>query len=521
MKYILSLVILLLNVAAATGSGRPQLVVGIIADGLDYDMLMLLKDNFGPDGINRLLRDGAVFEDVTFGSNLDGAAAATTLMTGAPVAVHGISGNTRFDPETRRAHDIFDDPSQIGNFTDRALSAAGINVSTLSDEVRVDANGLGSVYAIAADPSLAIALGGHAANNACWLTDDTGKWATSAYYKDLPTPLQTLNHRYPLSARLDTITWAPLLDGSRYPSLPSYKRIYQFRYSFGRSNPDRYRMFKQSAMANREVTDLAVNYMKAFTPGTRESVDMLNLGYTLQPYRWSRESDVRAEQYDLYVRLDRDLARLFKTIDSHGPGMDKTLVFLAGTPVHDTSAGEDPKWQIPSGQFSPLRAISLLKVDLMSIFGNGDWVSGYHDGQVFLNRAAIKEHGKDLKQMRAEAADFMRRLSGVAYAATIDEVMAAGDDESPFPPARNIDVDTAGDLFVAVAPGWTVTDDGNSTAVRPVRAATDRSAFIIYGGGVKPQNVPGETDARRLAPTVSRLLNIRKPNGASLTPIRL
>ena len=42
-------------VSAANPAVRPQLVVGIMIDGLDTQYLDLLREQFGPDGFNRLL----------------------------------------------------------------------------------------------------------------------------------------------------------------------------------------------------------------------------------------------------------------------------------------------------------------------------------------------------------------------------------------------------------------------------------------------------------------------------------
>lgn len=76
---------------------------------------------------------------------------------------------------------------------------------------------------------------------------------------------------------------------------------------------------------------------------------MLNLGYTLRPFLYARDADTRAEAMDSYLRLDRDLARLFSVIDEKGPGMDRTLVFVSGTPLTNRSRRDDEKWESPSG----------------------------------------------------------------------------------------------------------------------------------------------------------------------------
>lgn len=508
----------------AASPKRPALVVGIVIDGLDIDRLNQLREYFGDNGFNRLLANGVTITDLEYGSALDEAAATAVIYSGASPAVSGIPSSTVLDVVKRQEVSVLNDPNTIGNFTNETYSPASIRVSTLTDELRIDNGGLGSAHAISPDAAQSVIMAGHAGNSAAWINGETGKWASTTYYTELPTTIRNINHLNSLSLRLDSMSWNSTLPAGVYEYLPSFKKIYAFRHTFPRSNPDRYDSFKASALVNTEVTSVATDYIRSMKLGKGESVDMVNVNYTLQPYNYGKDSDSRAELMDTYVRLDRELARLFGFIDSTGPGMDRTFVFVAGTPEIGVQRRDDEKYRIPSGEFSPARAISLLEVYLMSIYGNGDWVTGYHNGQFFLNHDLIRDRGKDIDEFRRESADFLRRMSGVNYSATVDEVVAENQRaDSPFPPGRNVDVATAGDVFIAVAPGWSITDgDASSSAAQRVVRATGSSsaAFILYPT-LKPQTIDVPTDARVLAPTVARLLRIRSPNGAKLAPLRL
>ena len=136
----------------------------------------------------------------------------------------------------------------------------------------------------------------------------------------------------------------------------------------------------------------------------------------------------------------------------------------------------------PFGEFSSRKAVSLLNMYLMAIHGNGEWVSGYHNGQLFLNHNLIKERGKDLRAMRDESARFLTRMSGVTNAWTIDDVLDRRATERPDAMRRNTLVNTAGDVFVSIAPGWHETDDDSlldspQTTLRA--AASVAPAFIL------------------------------------------
>ena len=238
--------------AAAQSAGtdgqrkRPQLVVGIVVEGLTMDYLDLLRSQFTQGGFSRLLEHGVTVSDIDYGTPLDGAAASAVIFTGAPPSVTGIASSTVYNPESKRVNSVLLDAATIGNFTSETLSPKALSASTIADELRIDGGGPGYVYAIAPDAAEAIVLGGHAGNSAFWINDITGKWATTTYYKDLPTPVQTLNHRTPNEFRLDTLQWTPIAPLSALPDLPQHRKLYPFRHIFPRTSADRYRAYTVS-----------------------------------------------------------------------------------------------------------------------------------------------------------------------------------------------------------------------------------------------------------------------------------
>ena len=511
------------SAGAQTAPKRPQMVVGIMVEGLSQDYLDLLHNHFTDGGFKRLMRDGATLSNVDYGPGVDAAAATAIIYTGAAPSVNGIPAEYVYDRERRRSRSILLDTAKIGNFTNETYSPAAILVSTLGDEVRLDAAGTGWVYSVAPDPAQAIIMTGHAGNSGFWINDHTGSWATTTHYKDVPRSISSRNYRRPISTVLDTLKWEPLLTPAQYPDVPDYKRQYPFRHYFGRKDVDRYRQYKASAKANEEVTSIAEEYLSTMALGTRGPVDMVNIGYTLSPYPYTADGDNRMETIDADLRLDRDLARLMKAID-HRTGAGNSLIFLAGYPARPTSRRDDEKWGLPSGEFSPRKAISLLNMYLIALHGNGDWVTGYFNRNFYLNQRLIKENRLDASDVRAEAAEFLARMSGVSGVYTIDDIIAsrAGDNANEL--KRNTLVKYAGDVVVNITPGWSVTDDTVSGAVNAPQVAREAffpSTVIVMGPGVKPQTIDEKIDARRIAPTVCRLLRIRSPGAASLPAVRL
>jgi len=511
-----------LTLSSQSSGSRPKLVVGVMVDGLSMEQVELLRSTFGPDGFNRLLRDGVTIDNLDYGTSLDPAAATAVIFTGAAPSVNGVDGATIFDIDKKIPVSVFLDSSFKGAFTTETLSPHSLLVSTIADELRIDGGGVGSVHSISLDPQQALIMSGHAGNSAFWFNDNTGSWATTTYYKEMPTAIQSRNHFESIASRIDTMAWTPALPLDRYPDLPAHRKIYPFRHTFPKSDTNRFKAFKLSPVANREVTVAATDYIRTISLGNHEEMDMLNLTYTLSPYPYTKDGDWRVQRLDSYVRLDSDLARLFKAIDN-GPGMDKTVVFITGTPAPSRTRRDDDRWNIPHGEFSRRKSISLLNMFLMAKYGNGDWVSGYKDGQFYLNRTLVKQRGNDLSEMRIEAAGFLAQMAGVTSALTLDDVIAGRGGERGESLRRNTAVATAGDVFIALAPGWEVTDENEG---RPGPRLVERStattapAFIM-APSVAPQRIDTPVDARVMAPTVAGLLRIRSPNGAQLPPMRL
>lgn len=508
-----------------SGAERSKLVLGIIIDGLDSQYLELLQDKFGSDGFNRLINSGVAISAADFGTNTDAAASAAMIMTGASPSTNGVSASLAFDRDALALSPTMTDSEVMGNFTDRPFSARQLAVSTLADEQRIAGGGISRVFSIAADPSQAVILAGHSANAALWLNDKTGNWASSTYYKELPTSITYRNRLRPLSLRLDTVQWTPLRPREYYDILPEHLTHYPFRYTFPAGNTDRYAMLASSPIINKEITDLACELIDDLRLGASEATDMVNVVYTLKPFDFTRNDDNRYELVDSYLRLDRDLARLFKKAEDKA-GKGNALFFVAATPPTGLSRRDDERWLIPYGEFSTKKAKSLLNMYLIARFGNGDWVTAWFNNRFFLNHKLIGDLNLDPVTVRNEAATFLEKMSGVDKVYTIDEILNGRGDSRLEALQRNELPSAAGDLYVNVAPGWETTDDintpkGDKRISYVNRYAPAIAPVFILAPGVAPRKIDTPVDVRVIAPTVARLLRIRSPNGASLPPLIL
>ncbi|MDE6811865.1 MAG: alkaline phosphatase family protein, partial [Muribaculaceae bacterium] len=373
------------------------------------------------------------------------------------------------------------------------------------------------IYALSANPQQAIIMAGHAGTAALWINDRDGQWSSTTYYREFPQIISQRNRQRPLRQRLDTMRWTPALKASLYPGLPMQKRDYPFRHTFTGADRDLFVKFKNSAPANTEVTDVAIDLLKNLSIGKRpDAIDMISVGYSAAPYRYVKDGDARMELADTYIRLDSQIGRLLDAIDMQ-TGLDNCVVFLTSTGYFDELSKDDPKLRIPSGEVSLKRVESLLNAYLSAKYGNGDYIDGIHKDHIYLNHKTIDSKSEGEHVIISDARDFIVKMSGIAGAQTLGDLLS--DPSESGQRRRNaLDPKQAGDIIVTYSPGWTVVDDTRYPVTEtPQRSAAVAAPFILMAPGRKAEVINTPTDARRIAPTISSSIHIRAPNGAEKT----
>lgn len=496
--------------------------MGIVVDQLRTDYIEFLQSYFSDQGFNHLIKEGAYIRDVNFkAKDLDKASSTALIYTGSYPSMTGVPSANIYDPASRKLKPVLSDPKTLGNFTNDSYSPENIRLSTLSDEIAMDGLGLSAIYSFAADPQMAIAMAGHAGTAACWINNSTGNWATTTYYKGLPAPLSTRNYSASVASRLDTMQWKPSIPISKFPGLPEQKKIYPFRHTFPRSDKAAYEKFVASPMGNVEVTDMAIECLRQLKIGSNtNAVDMLNVGYTLAPYHYVNDGDYRPELTDAYLRLDKQLGRLFEAVDKY-VGKDNAIIWLCSTGYYDDAVIEDKKYRIPGGEFSMKRAKSLLNSYLSAQHGNADYVVAFTDNHLYLDHRVLDDKQLDIKNVVEDVRSFLTKMSGVSDAFTFYDIL------SPSTPEEeqlrlSLDPKTGGDIYVSFNPGWTIVNDIDyPTVTKSVRETPVLTPAFIVGHDIAPRHIDSTVDATAIAPTISSILRIRSPNGAVSKPLLL
>lgn len=509
------------GVISATES-RPRLVVGIMVDELRTDYLENLRDMLGAGGFRRLMEQGVFLKDVEFNVDPgDATSAAAIIQTGTYPRNNGVTAARIYDQNSKSLKPVFNDEAFIGNFTSETYSPATLRVNTLTDQITLETGGKAQIHSIAPNSGEAIVLAGHTGNSAFWINDETGRWSTTTYYPAPPAPLQNRNYNNPLVARLDTMKWVPFRPGVIYPFVTAQTAKEGFKYNFSRSDKDVYNIYKASPFVNSDISSGAIEYITSLNLGKDpESTDVLNLAFSLAPSPLADPENNRYEIQDAYLRLDKDLENIFKTLDSH-VGRENVLVYLVSTGYVSNPPVDQQKYRLPGGSFSVKRAISLLNSYLSAKYGNGAYIDQYAAGNFYLSKPLLEEKNLELNKVAEDARDFLVRMSGVEDAFTAADLISPSIQQLEYL-RHSIDPKTAGDILLIFNPGWKIIDDSRYPTKLEINktALLDTPGFIL-APGINPQVIDIPVEATAIAPTVAGIMRIRPPNSADSKALKL
>ena len=471
MRKILSSLIAILVVTNLEAQQRtPKLVVCITVDQLRGDYIEYFYNTFGERGFKRLLNEGLVYNNIRFEfSDIDQANAFATLFTGSNPCLSGITGDKLFDFEQETEVSILYDPAYLGNYTKEHYSPKNLFSATIGDELKIASQGRSDVYAIAPNPESAILSAGHAANGAFWMDDTNGKWATTTYYKGIPWYVDRYNNGpESLSARLERMVWTPSLPLERYDAFPYVLDDLPFRYTFDEKYANCYPNLKTSPFINKEINRLALQFLEYGGFGTRSCPDLLAITYYAGNYRGTMSKAYTREIQDTYYQLDQDI-----------------------------------------------------EMYLMALYGQQtNWVKGYYDHQIYLNRKAIEDAKLDLGTIQEKAAEFVQEFSGIQYVTTNKSLLTGDWNEGSAKFRYGTHHLRRGDLIIELQPGWKVNLENPREKVKIIRNNAVITPLIFMGNGLKPQHVYREVKATEVAPSVTHILRIRAPNASQNLPLR-
>ena len=518
---------------AALGA-RPALVIGLTVDQMRMDYLYRFWPLFGEGGFRRLVEGGFLCADHHFdyAPTFTGPGHAS-IFCGTSPSVHGIIGNDWHDRASGATVYCVSDTAVRGIGTADPLDAEGrmsphrLRVTTLGDELKLAFGRLPKVIGISMKDRGAILPAGHMADAAYWFVGkDLGAFVSSShYFSALPGWAADFNAAGRPARYLKT-GWSPLLPDSAYavswPDNNPYEGKFKgstrpaFPYDLEALAPANkgYDILKATPAGNALLVDFALAAVTGEGLGADAWTDLLAVSFSTPDYVGHQFGPHAWETQDIYLRLDRELARLFDGLDA-AVGAGRWTCFLsadhAGATVPSLAASEG----VPVDYWKPGNLRDRVDSMLQDAYGPGEWLKAYSNDQIFLNRPLIAARGLSLAAMQRTVAEWaaLEPLVHAAYTAT-DLVNGSGPDDLVDRLRRGHHPTLSGDVVIVPRPGYIEYGRTGTTHGSPFAYDT-HVPCIFYGWGVDPGVTYERTHIRDIAPTVAALIHSPLPTGTT------
>ena len=514
---------------------KTKLVVGIVVDQMRYEYLTRFQKRFGQGGFMRMINDGYNCKNnhYNYVPTYTGPGHAS-IFTGTTPKYHGVIANGWYDKETKKNVYCAGDDSvtSVGTESNAGkMSPHRMKTTTFADENRLFTQLRGKTIGISIKDRGAILPAGHTANAAYWFQGKLeGNFITSTHYmNELPNWVKTYNESNSVSKYMKV--WNTLYDISTY--VESGNDLNEFEGGFvGKETATfpydlkalsakngGFDILKSTPFGNSIVTDFAIAAIDGEQLGQDNITDVLAVSFSSPDYIGHNFGVNSKEVQDTYIRLDKDLERLFNALDTK-VGKGNYTVFLTA----DHGAVQVPSYlkslKIPAGYVSTTQTKLKFKAFLKEKYNNDELVESVSNNQVFLNREKIKQLGLDLHKVQdaivneiinyrsIDKAYTAYAMSNTSYSSGIEKLLQNGFNQK-----------RSGDVIYVYDPATISYSLTGSTHGSGMSYDT-HVPLLFYGNGINKGSTVERTDIVDIAPTISSLLGISFPNGNIGLPIK-
>jgi len=522
-----------LGVQAQSINDKPKLIVGIMVDQMKQEYLVRFYDHFGEDGFKRFVEKGFVARNGHY--NYAGTSTGpghASVYTGTTPSVHGIVGNSWYSRVLKRSVYCAEDTTvrSVGGIPRNGrISPANLYTSTITDELKLFTQKRGKVIAMSIKDRGSALPGGHLSDGSYWFDSGTGNFMTSTYYmNELPAWVKAFNDQKKAKEYLSK-TWEPSKDLSLYvesgPDDSPYERGFRgkdtptlpYDLDVLRQTNGGYSMLPSTPYGNTILADFALAAIAGEGLGNDDITDFLAVSFSSPDYIGHNFGPQSKEVQDQYIKLDRELARLFSDLDSKLGAGNYTVFLSADHAVAENSKRmNDEGFRIDNFDF---RGFSdFLKEAVKEKYGDENLLERANT-QAFINRELAAEKGIDLYEMQIFLAEKAMEVPGIHMALTARDLVRNSYERGIKSLIQNnYHTKESGDLFAVLDPGWQWGGDKGTSHGTPWTYDT-HVPIMFYGWGVKPGSSVRKIHITDIAPTVSMLMNMRLPNGATGQPI--
>lgn len=506
---------------------KPKLVVGIVVDQMRFDYLTRFEAKYGEGGFKRMMNEGFNCKNNHFNyiPTKTGPGHAS-IFTGTTPKYHGVIANNWWDKSAKKMVYCAGDDSVNAVGTSSKLeqmSPHRMQTTTFGDENRLFTQMKGKTIGISIKDRGAVLPAGHTGNAAYWFRGkDEGSFVSSTFYMaTLPKWVKKFNNSTRAESYLKT--WDTYYNIKTYfesgPDLNTFeggfkgKSTATFPYdlkALSKQNSG-FDIIKLSPFGNSIVTDFAIEAIKAEALGKDEITDVLTISFSSTDYIGHKFGVSSKEVEDTYIRLDKDLERLFNNLDDT-VGVNQYTVFLTA----DHGAIEVPAYlkfaKIPAGYVDGSKRKEKFKSFLTNKYGSTEIVENTSNNQIFLNKAIVEALDLNLQDVQNAIVQEQLTYTNIykAYTATtfnttyfergIEHLLQLGYHQK-----------RSGDILLVNNPSFIAYPKTGSTHGSGLNYDT-HVPLLFFGKGIKKGATYKKTEITDIAPTMSALLGISFPN---------
>ncbi|WP_421977911.1 alkaline phosphatase PafA [Roseivirga seohaensis] len=512
---------------------KPKLVVGIVVDQMKQEYLTRFYGNFGEGGFKRFVEEGFMARNGHYNySATNTGPGHASVYTGTTPAVHGIVNNSWYSRSLGRSVYCAEDTTVVavgGTAKNGLISPMNLYSTTITDELKLYTQKQGKVIAMSIKDRGSALPGGHLSDGSYWYDSNTGEFMTSTYYmKELPNWVKSFNSAKHVDKFLN-MTWDTYLpiekysisgpDNSQYESGFKGKDTPTFPYNLKELRKDNgnFSLISSTPFGNSLLTEFAISAVDAEKLGQDNTPDFLAVSYSSTDYIGHNFGPQSKEVQDTYIRLDRELAKLFDALDQKVGKGNYSVFLTADHAVAENSLQmKDEGFKIDN--FSNGNARKAVSAALSAKYGAKPWIESFSNN-IHLNHKLIEAEGIDLYEMQSFVAAKMMEQDGIYIALTARDLVTNNYTKNIKNLLQNAyHTKESGDVLVVMDPGWQ-TGGSKGTGHGSSWTYDTHVPILFYGWGIKKGNSVREIHITDIAPSVSMLLNMRLPNGATGTPI--
>ncbi len=521
--------------AQSTESGKPGLVVLVVADQFPYNFLARYKDKFQAGGLRLLMDQGAHYASCNYKTGTtQSAVGASIISTGAYPWATGVVGNSWYSRNKKGLTSAtVDDSAEMVGANGVAGSSKGMAGTTIGDQMKLATNGRSKVFAIGVDQSSSLLLAGRLANNAFWFDNKTGSMVTSSKFgRTLTGWVKAFNDmRYPEKSLGKP--WQRLLPENQYAA--STKDDYPYERTLagdGKVFPhvvqpgsqsagqDYYEPFAMTPFANQLVCDFAKEAVEKEFLGQHPDPDLLILNLSAGEKLTQFYGPYSQETEDLVLRMDQSLANLFQFINDKA-GHGKSLIVFTASHGSPSIPEFSKERGLDSGRIDPKVFSSFLDAKLDTQIGHEDWIEAFEPPNLYLNLDAIDKQKLRQPDVESLVGKVAHSVPGIGETFTAWQLYTNQPPNSPLSDVvrKSYYFGRSGEVYVNPKPGFVFTSEPTGTGYGSPFAYDTQVPLLLHGAGIKPGRYGQSSSPSDIAPTICAILGIEAPSNSEGCPL--